>query len=180
MPTESNLRPTKELLDALVTALTDLLWTTDNGAVKAFDRVELFDLMDLEEAFQQLIMNQNRVALIIYDRERFDEERTGAQMIIRRTHELSIVFTDRVIGNRQQALLGGPDNPGLLVLKDLVLPAVTGAILTNPKGQAGSPISGEPMLITKDKKMPGRLAYLLEVEAQGGWLKADLGRSPIF
>ena len=89
--------------------------------------------------------------------------------------------TDRVIGKRVDALLGTANNPGLLVLRDLILPAITGLLVPQPAGIVCTPTRGSLLQVADTStKMPGRLAYLLEIELQGGWMKADVGRSPVW
>lgn len=175
-PTINHLRATKDALDALVGKLEALQWHSQN----AFARVELFDDLDLAEAFKRLILVESRIALVIYSDEPFVIERNGRQLIVHRQHKLWIVFTDRVVGKRLEALLGGSDNPGLLVLRDLVLPTVVGVIVDTPQKVSCTPIDGSLLRVEDtDRKSPGRLAYVLEVQLDGGYLTADLGRSPI-
>lgn len=182
MPTENHLHPTRVALDALVEALQALQW--QSGA--AFSRVELFDDLDLPEAFKRLLLTDSRIALVIYSSDSFETQRADRQLTVRRKQELYVVFTDRVIGKRIDALLGsapdGPQpNPGLLVLRDLVLPAITGLLVAQPAGIVCTPTRGSLMEVADTKtKLPGRLAYLLEIDLQGGWLRADTGRSPVW
>jgi hypothetical protein len=181
--TETHLRPTKTALDALVTILRGLEWepSPDRPAQPAFKRVELFDDLDLPEAFKRLLISESRIALVIYSSDTFENQRSDRQMIIRRKQELYVVFTDRVMGKRIDALLGADNNPGLLVLRDLVLPAITGLLVPQPAGIICAPTRGSLLQVEDtDRKLPGRLAYLLEIELQGGWLKADVGKSPVW
>lgn len=175
--TENHLRSTKDALDALVTKLAALQW--NNAA--AFARVELFDDLDLVEAFKRLLLAESRIALVIYSSDAFDTQRADRQITIHRKQELYVVFTDRVIGKRIDALLGTATNPGLLALRDLVLPVIVGLLVPQPNGVVCTPTRGSLLQVEDTKtKLPGRLAYLLEIELQGGWLKADVGRSPVW
>ena len=178
--TVNHLRATKDALDAIVTTLRGLKWDPAGPAppVDAFERVELFDDLDLAEAFKRLLITQSRIALVIYSDEPFTTEKNGRQLIIHRQHRLWIVFTDRVVGKRMDALLGGGSNPGLTVLRDLILPAIVGLTLSTPQKMYCTPLD-ESLLRVTDKTSPGRLAYLLEVQLDGGYLIADTGRSPI-
>jgi hypothetical protein len=177
--TAPHLRPTKEGLDALVAAIAALQW--GDPAAPAFKRVELFDELDLVEAFKRLLLTDSRIALVIYSSETFAPAHAERKLILRRKHELYVVFTDRVMGKRTDALLGTATNPGLLVLRDLILPAITGLLKPQPAGMVCTPTRGSLLEVGQtDSKLPGRLAYLLEVELQGGWLEADIGRSPVW
>jgi len=180
-PTENHLRPTKVALDALVLALSALQWAGPSGNETAFKRVELFDDLDLPEAFKRLLLTESRIALVIYSSDTFETQRADRQITIRRTQELYVVFTDRVMSKRIEALVGAASNPGLLALRDLVLPAITGLLVPQPSGIVCTPTRGSLLQVENtDRKLPGRLAYLLEIELQGGWLKADVGRSPVW
>lgn len=180
--TENKLRPTKDALDALVEALRGLVWTPENEAPQpAFSRVELFDDLDLDEAFKRLFLSESRIALVIYSIDEFETQRADRQLTIHRKQEIFVVFTDRKIGKRIDALLGTATNPGLLVLRDLVLPAIVGLLVPQPAGIVCTPVRGSIFQVADTKtKLPGRLAYMLEIALQGGWLKADVGRSPVW
>lgn len=176
--TTTYLRATKTALDAIVTALQALQWGTPPAA--AFARVELFDDLDLVEAFKRLLLTESRIALVIYANENFTSDRDGRQLLIRRQHRLWIVFTDRVIGKRTEALLGGTDNPGLFVLRDLVLGAIVKLVVDSAQKVYCTPIDGSLLRVEDTAaKLPGRLAYSLEVQLDGGYLIADLGKSPV-
>jgi hypothetical protein len=180
--TVNHLRATKDALDAIVTTLRALQWDPVGAAPpqNAFARVELFDDLDLAEAFKQLIMSESRIALVIFSDEPFTTEKNGRQLIIHRQHRLWIVFTDRVVGKRMDALMGGATNPGLLVLRDLVLPAISGLTLTSAQKVSCTPLDGSLLRVEgTDKTSPGRLAYSLEVQLDGGYMLVDTGRSPI-
>ena len=180
--TVNHLRATKDALDAIVTKLKALQWDPAGAdpPENAFQRVELFDDLDLVEAFKRLLITESRIALVIFSDEPFTTEKNGRQLIIHRQHKLWIVFTDRVVGKRMDALLGGAGNPGLLVLRDLILPSIVGLTLSTPQKIYCTPIDGALLRVEDvDRKSPGRLAYSLEVQLDGGYLIADTGRSPI-
>ena len=184
--TENHLRSTKVALDALVTVLSALLWAGPSGDEPAFKRVELFTDLDLPEAFKRLLLSESRICLVIYSSDAFETQRADRQIIVRRKQELYVVFTDRVMSKRIDALVGSaPDgptsNPGLLALRDLVLPAISGLLVPQPTGIVCLPTRGSLLQVADNSnKLPGRLAYLLEIELQGGWLKADIGKSPVW
>jgi len=180
-PTENHLRSTKAALDALLAAISVLVWAGPSGDELAFKRVELFDDLDLPEAFKRLLLTESRIALVIYSSDTFETQRADRQLTIHRKQELYVVFTDRVMGKRREALIGSESNPGLLALRDLVLPAIIGLLVPQPNGIVCAPTRGSLLQVEDTStKMPGRLAYLLEIELQGGWMKADIGRSPVW
>src|SRR6266480_1046357 len=78
--TQSYLRATKTALDAIVAAITALQWGAPPAP--AFARVELFDDLDLVEAFKRLLITESRIALVIYSDESFTSERDGRQLIV--------------------------------------------------------------------------------------------------
>src|ERR1051326_4725103 len=122
--TENHLRSTKAALDALAAKIEALQWTPTGGSAgPAFSRVELFDDLDLVAAFKKLIITESRICLLIHSGDAFEAQRADRQLVIHHKSEIFIVFTDRVMKKRTEALLGSDTNPGLLVLRNLVLPA---------------------------------------------------------
>jgi hypothetical protein len=184
MATETNLRPTKDVIDALKTKLEALTWTPVTPpaapAQALFSRVEFFDAEDLLEALRTLVANADRVALVIFAGERWEEPSEGAMVVDRRTQQFVILLSDRVLGNRQNAMLGTATHPGTLAIKDLVYGAVCGVLLANPNGVLVRPVAGDSTLV-KDVKtqLPGRSAYSVTIDCVGGYIATDVSPGPI-
>ncbi len=161
------MRTTTEIIDALVAKLQALQWTPGSGpAEPAFQAVKRFDSTDLAAAFAELLVSQQRVALVVHTGDRFDDAGTGAgQVAVRRVTEVSLVLSDRVLGKRQAAIWGTATNPGCLPLKDLALTAVGGPLIAAPGAVDCVPVHAERLTVEDLKsKQPGREACLLDLE----------------
>lgn len=169
---------TGAIATALQTQL-QLVKLADN-ATAAFQRVELFDCENLVEAFQTLLVSEQRIAIIVPLGGHWQEESSQRKLLARRIQPVAILISDRVIGTRTQALYGGPNNPGAYALAALAVPLVSGQLLANPNGVISVPTHESVIVLKKDEKqnLPGRAAVALELECKGGWLEAPLGAGP--
>lgn len=165
-------------LAAQVTALNGLYangaWTADSSEPinsPAFGSVKIFDADDLVEAFRWLYVTQQRSCLIVPGAGRWETETKGTKLIVRRQQPVSLLISDRVLGDRTAALLGNGQTPGAMGLKDLVLPAVTGQLLPNPSGVISVP-TREYVMGVKKKDLPNRIAMCVELDCIGGWMDA--------
>jgi hypothetical protein len=151
-----------------------------NAGGAAFQRVELFDSESLTEAFQVLMVSEQRIAIVVPLTAHWEAECSQRKLLTRRSQPVAILISDRVLGTRTAALYGGPNNPGAFALAALAMPFVTGQLINNPGGVIARPAS-ESTLILKaaDKQnMPGRAAVALEIQCQGGWIEAALNDGP--
>lgn len=172
-------KPTSAIVNALKTVIQAIqLPNTFNPAGAAFGRVELFDTENLVEAFQNLLVSEQRVCIIVPLDEKFKTESHNIKLIVARTIPIAILISDRVIGNRSTALWGDDKTPGAFGLTELVLPAVTGQLIANPNGVRCEPSSTAVMTVRDtEKKLPARVTVCLEVECVGGRLEAAV--SPV-
>ncbi len=143
----------------------------------AFGSVQMFDSENLVEAFQYLLITEQRVCVIVPLDANWEAESKQQRLVTRRTLPVALLISDRVIGNRQTALIGDAKTPGAMGLKDLVVPAVTGQLIANPNGVISLPVH-ESVMAIKDtaKKLPNRITIVLELNCRGGWLEAPLDR----
>lgn len=161
------MRTTTEIMDALVAKLQAVQWTPGSGpAEPAFQEVKRFDSTELVAAFTELLVTRQRVALVVYMGDRFGDAGSGPdQVCARRTTEVSLILSDRVVGKRQDAIYGTATNPGALPLKDLVRAAVAGRLLAEPGAVLCAPVNAEILTVENLKeRQPGRAACLLELE----------------
>lgn len=183
MSVETNrLRSTREILEAIKTALATL--NLEQGQA-AFDRVEIFDLSDYLDAMTRLAMNQERTALVIWTGDEFETNRETVMLTVRRSCAIDIFITERRLDAPVKALTGDPETyqPGVLGLRDLVLPALTGQILASD-AEADPPAeliylvpqSIERGIINAEdkKKFPGRQVLILNLLAVGEWLQVGV------
>lgn len=181
MSAETNkLRSTKEILDAIVTALRAL--NLEQGQ-PAFDRVEIFDLPDYLNAMQRLALNQERTALVIWTGDEFETNRETIVLTTRRISNFDIFVSERNLANPVAATTGDPEKylPGVMGLRDLVIPALTGQILASD-AEAGkeliylAPAGVERAILSSEdkQKFPARQILILNFTAAGEWLQVGV------
>jgi hypothetical protein len=149
----------------------------------AFERIERFDVESMTEAFKLLLVSERRVCLIVVLDEAFEPMAESGKLVITREQPISLLISDRVLGDRVQALWGDPDKvsfPGAFALAELALPAVTGQLLVGNNGKDGAicePVTLSPLFLQdQDRKdLPGRGAVMLELRVTGGTLQARTG-----
>lgn len=152
-----------------------------DNVTAAFQRVELFDSESLTDAFQQLLVSEQRICLIVPLAEHWETEVKQPKILSRRTVPFALLISDRVIGHRNDALFGTANNPGAYKLEALTLPAVIGQLLPNPNGVICTPTGSDVMIVKSEKEKanhPGRAAIALELECRGGWLETKTGIGP--
>ena len=169
---------TAAIVLAIKTQLTAVKLADNTTA--AFQRVEMFDDENLGEAFQTLLMSEQRIAVIVPLTARWETESGQRKLVTRRVQPVAILISDRVLGNRTLALYGGASNPGAFVMCARTVPAVSGQLIPNPAGVISKPVNESVMTLKKEDKqnLPGRAVVVLEVDCQGGWLEAALGAGP--
>lgn len=180
-PAISTRNSTADIIAALTAAVTGVQFKGAN----AFSRVEFFDVEDIAEAAQFLLITEQRACVIVPLEERFEAAIKGPLTVLTRRLPIVLLISDRVIGStkRKVALLGDANTPGAQGLVDLTLPAVTGLLIA-PIGGA-TPVGGVKCLPTdsvvmkissKDQpKLPGRVCIALSLECTGGTLTANTG-----
>lgn len=192
MSAVTNRRSTAEIVKAIVALVKGIVRPgQDDLAVKAFDSVVLFDSEDLVSAFKFLVVTEQRVAVVVPLQEDFTEVlpgqgNAGLKYQWTRAFPVLVICSDRVLGNREEALWGSDDGSemGAVNLAELVLPAVAGQLLPNAvalSGVVASPRSSS-VLVVKDTEqdLPGRVAVGLEFECRGGTLESRLEKGPVF
>ncbi len=173
-------KSTVTVLNALKTKLEAVQWTPTGGSATAvFQKVGIFDLTDIVPALNELFAFGERVCFVILEGEDFREEKVGQEMRYHQQRRVSLIFSDRNWGDRQLALLGDTTTtPGALVLKDLLMPGVTGILVD---GVYAAPESGELIELHDQARQdaPGRIVYRQPFVLTGGMLAFHLGKKPL-
>jgi hypothetical protein len=183
MATTSNLlQPTVDVLEAIEAKVKALKLSADYGAQPAFQTVGLFDVVDLEEALKEFIAARDRVCLVIFDGDDFNNDVKGTDLWSTQTRKIDFLVSDRVMGNdRRKALFGNKEHPGAIRLGDVLRDGMAGILLPNPKGIFLRPLGSESMTVSdaQQRNTPGRRGLVVHMDARGGLLTRDLGKSPI-
>jgi len=125
-----------EIAEAFVGFLQELTWTDAAGiSAAAFQRVELWDSLNLPDALQRLIMSEERFALVVWTGSDWDIIRPADYSMDlspagRRTVHLTVIVSDRVIGSHLEAVTGGDANPGCLALQEMAIQVCSGPLFS--------------------------------------------------
>lgn len=180
----NGLRKTKDVLNAIVDKVAALTLGVEFGGGKAFQTVIIFNVADLEQAIRSFIAARDRVAVIVFDGDNFedDEAAEGIELRAMQTRNIDVLVSDRVIAqDRTKALLGTKEHPGALELLDLVETELSGLLFPNPAGVYLKPLGAETVVMSdqKQKDQPGRVGMLVRFAARGGLLTKRLDKGAI-
>lgn len=175
---------TNDILSALEQRLLALRW----DSAPAFSWVSRTDRSDLATALEEGQTTADRLCLVVYEGDRFENVHHGRQLHVRRTAQVSLLIADRQAASRTVAVFGSSDTPGAVILKDLVLGLassdgdtavpVSGLLLNTAFVQ---PISAVPIpLDERLSALSGRGAWLIRLEIIGGQRQLELGQPPFF
>src|SRR5438128_4867964 len=125
MPTNYNgLRKTTAVLAEIKRRVEALKLGAEFGSAAAFQTVSIFNVADLEKAIRSFIAARDRVCVIVFDGDDFEdaENSEGTELNLKQTRKIDLLVSDRVIAqDTTKALLGTAEHPGALALKDLVI-----------------------------------------------------------
>jgi hypothetical protein len=166
----------------ILTAVQSILEGLEVGGAPAFAAVRLFDIQDLSDAMRQLVVSEDRMAILIYAGDSFAPQLDVGSLLLQRTMEVTLIITDRRLDDRVVALVGDDETPGVLGLLDAVLPAITGVVVDETSAGAEDqvrcvPTRADSMLVAlEDKsKYPGRQAISIDLQLQGQWIRMEIG-----
>lgn len=91
-----------------------------------FEQVEVYDLTDIADAFEKLLLTGERVAVVVLESVPAKVERSGTNMVTTIRFDIAVMFTDRSLTRREDAMMGGDSNPGCLNLIPSVIEACSG------------------------------------------------------
>lgn len=172
-------RPTKAILAALVAKL-QAVKLDDAGDALLFERVELFDLSDYQDAMRRLAITQNRIALVIWSGDDYATEKQETVSLTQRTLNVDVFVTVKRLDNAVAALTGDDHDPGVLDLRDKVIGACYGVVLDGSDTEEAiyaTPQSVERGILNADdkKENPGRQILILNLQLAGEWIVTAVG-----
>jgi hypothetical protein len=169
-----NARPLAEIMQALETRLTALLW---NGQ-PAFAEVRRFAADDLLAAFRALIAVQRRVCITLCAGVEWPSPGPGYEqpwLHHRRVARITLLCSDQVLSRETHALWGTASTPGAWRLAELAVEACCGLLLPNPGGVLVRPSAMLPLsVVDLRQNQPGRAVVSADLEAIGGTLTEPL------
>ncbi|MDR2673906.1 MAG: hypothetical protein LBC18_03315 [Opitutaceae bacterium] len=135
-----------------------------------FELVRCYDSTQIEHAFADLLVeNQRRVCLVLPGRCAYEHAREGLKLRVAKAPQFQLLICDTDRENGSAALLGGPENIGVVALADLVADALAGKNLGLPF-VALAPVEGDDLQVYDTSKPgdPGRKGWLLTLETFAG------------
>lgn len=174
---------TTSIIEALKSGLTGLRFPNDAVAYGAlagelmFQQVDVYDVPQVELAVRDLLNFKNRIALIFPRGERFEHVGGNGGLKITQTGEYLVVICDRDYAPGKSAFFGGPGQPGVLAMKEIVLAAAIGESLGIP-GSVVVPVDGESVRIAESAQAlaKGREGYRIFFDITMGSVALPLGR----
>lgn len=175
----ASLRNTSDILAALLDRLREITLSEFEDA-PAFEKVDLFDLADWEDALRRLAMNQQRSAVLIWAGEDWQHNRETTVLSSKRTQDFELLISERRLDAPVAALTGDDLSPGVVGLKDLVVAALLGVLLEAEAELEGVYITVQnvqrAVLSVDDKKKDaGRQVLILSLQAEGDWFTTAVG-----
>jgi hypothetical protein len=170
---------TRDILIALETAIAAIQLPASYSQVPDYPKafvaagVKVYGTQDLFKALADLLVFDDRACFIVPGGDTHDTKIAGNVMSIQRKSEVHLLIADRNYDKFSEAGLIGETNvnPGVAVLKDLVIDALLGQSLANLKTVALAPTSGEPLHLTDRKQSednPGRYCWALTFTTYAG------------
>ena len=181
MGNSNTIKSTKGVLETLKSKVSAVQWTPSVGPVQAlFGKVEIYDLTDLAIAINDLLAFKDRICLVVLDSEDYENVRSGQELHCLQTRRVVLLMADRHWTKAQTALLGdGTKTPGVLDMKDLVLPAVIGLLQDGVMCEPGTGELSAVQSQDKGRTKDHRITYWQPLTLRGGEYFAELGRKPI-
>ncbi|HMJ91682.1 MAG TPA: hypothetical protein VK530_17805 [Candidatus Acidoferrum sp.] len=164
----SHFVPTLTILAALKTACEALELSI---GVRLFDRVDYFHSPDLLQALKQLHSFKKRACFLVPSGDDFTNAKAGRDLRSDCTREFIMLLTDQSVSGATAATVGDSKNPGVVLIKDLVIESLLGANLAlQPVLVRLRPIDGAPVIISLEDqpKAPGRQAWQITWHADAG------------
>ena len=145
-----------------------------------FTEVQPFDLSDMAEALEKLLMVGDRVAVVVLESAPATVTLSGTNLVTRISYDFAVMFADRNLADRNEAMLGSATNPGALNLVPAIIEACS--------GDYGGPIcraGGEPgrlLVLTGEDGTNNfdRVCYRQPFVVSGGQLRQTVGRGAQF
>lgn len=142
-----------------------------------FTRPRFYELDDIAEALERLVVVENRVAIVVLETIQLEWEQSGTDWKIEQDLHFTLMFADRNWANRTEALLGGALNPGALSMIPAIAAGLFGQTSDGFVVRPGKE-EGRLMLLTgsEGSNNYSRACYRLPFSVQGGILKGQLRR----
>ena len=171
----NHLRSTRTILEAVKNALTALTLTIGEETPKAFGTVEICDIKDWAAALQRIVTSEDRVCIILYAGDTFENNRQITLLSSRRTTKIELLISDYNLDG-VSAQLGTDSQPGSVGLGDAVLSELTGVILDESAGRDAvslMPVGCDQITVSEEDKQdsPGRHILSLTFDAVGQWMQ---------
>jgi hypothetical protein len=172
--------PTLSILTALKTAIAAIQLPVQYAAIadypKAFTTVEIYGREDIWKALEDLRVQDDRALFLVPGGDSHNTGRSGNIVASKRESDVHLLFVDRDYNLEQAELIGGAEAPGVIALKDIVIPSLFGQSL-GIRGVCLLPTDGEPMALfdPEDKNQTTyRAAWAQTFTTTAGFMKASV------
>lgn len=174
------MKSTADICRAVQTALA----AVQHDGRPAFEHVALFDLLNFGDALRELVLAEERFAVVVYLTSTFEREASSPLLAgARRVVHLKVYLSDRNLADPQAAVFGDDaGTAGVLALADAALPALAARLFTGADAVELLPVSAELVELAGDNvenPHPGRKTFELTLQARGGLYQIPAARHPI-
>lgn len=161
---------TASILAALKAALESIAHPAD-ASVKLFERVDFHENKKLREALADLVVVKQRVAIIVPGGDSYTNTRQGRTILSERTSTFDLLIADRAwTKGGHEAVFGGPNNVGVLTMKDIVAEFLAARPQLGIAGVTLTPQEGAQIEIADSdvKDAPGRECFVMNYATPAG------------
>lgn len=161
------------IVAALEAVLRTATWTPEGGTPElAFGEVERFQTLDIEAACRELAVVRQRACLVVATDENWEsqaqDKKYGFAPQCKVQRQISLLITDRAMGDRQAALYGDATHAGGYPLSEIALHTVCGPMTVGGIAVFVAPVRRTPFAVAVDDR-PGRVCVQVELECSTDW-----------
>jgi hypothetical protein len=140
------------------------------GSERAFHRVELVNSVNLAEALERMVTAKDRLALVAPMRSGWESVSRDPEFQPRQRETLSVtvLVTDRRIGNLSSAVGGSDSNPGAARLRTTAIADLTGLLFDDTPRVNCRPVSDE-MVGLQLEETGLRVCWSIDFECLMDW-----------
>jgi hypothetical protein len=173
------------LLRALEARLRAMRWTFPGGDAALFGVVKVYDIKELALAMTEAVSVEQRAAFVVFHGSLHANERQGQVLMTETIRQVTILVTDRNLGDRNVALMGSGRQPGIYEIADLVRAGIAGTLTVPEVDAAGgvdcrawcSVMNSQLSELTEKRanEEVGRATMDISVDIHCGTMQTDLG-----
>jgi|GEM_PF-4459866 len=173
-----------DILAAVRTLLLTLTVPASSDPLFTSDGVKVFSQANLQAAFEELLVFEERACFLVTTGEEFVNQRSGNVVTSKKTVSLSLLICDQNYGERMAAFTGDSETVGVSPMSEIIVAALFGKTLTSLPFAVVLPLSGDSFYLSNVQRsneeraeLAGRECWSQEFEIYAGSDKREIGRN---